>query len=175
MSSENFNHSENREPGFLRFVEMGDGFAHVAVSILLLLLALGVLVMSTVKFVTDIIQDPASANFGAKGLDYLSGLLFGVIVLELLSTIITYVKARSLEATIKDFLVVAIISSIRKILLVGAQSSMDKTTGEAFKTEAIGTIITIVGIILLIGGLKLLNWQIKQKSETAQMLTEAQP
>jgi uncharacterized membrane protein len=89
-------------------------------------------------------------------------LLLGVIVLELLSTILTYIQARNLEATIKDFLVVALISSIRKILMVGAASSQNlDAKPNDFVMEATGTIISIVGILLLIGGLMLLDKRMK--------------
>lgn len=161
-------HPEEGETGLLRILEIGDGAAHVFVSILLLLLAIGILVFSTWGFVSEIVHQPAADTFPEKGLRYLSDLLFGVIVLELLSTILTYIKARKLEATIKDFLVVAIISSIRKILLVGAQSSMEKTTGDAFIKEAIGTAVTILGIILLIGGLLFLTRFLKPAAATEE-------
>ncbi len=154
------NHStenQEKENGFLSFLEVGDGFAHILVSGLLLMLALGILCFSTWGFVAEVLNNPNANDFPEKALRYLSDLLFGVIVLELLSTILTYIRARKLDATIKDFLVVAIISSIRKILLVGAQSSMEKTTGDAFIKESVGTLVTITGIILLIGGLLFLN------------------
>lgn len=137
----------------MHLLESGDGFAHYLVATLLLLLALAILVASTIEFVSGLIQHPTTEGFAESGLAYLSNLLFGVIVLELLSTIITYIQARTLEATIKDFLIVGLISSIRKILLVGAQSSLEKSTGDDFVKEAYGTGISIVGILLLIGGL----------------------
>jgi len=145
----------------VHLLENGDGVAHVLVAALLLLLAIAILVSGTFGFVNDVMRHPEAAEFPVKALKYLSDLLFGVIVLELLSTILTYIQARNLEATIKDFLVVGLISSIRKILLIGAQSSLEKTTGEEFQKEAIGTVISIIGIILLIGGLLLLDRRVK--------------
>jgi len=139
--------------------------AHVFVAILLLLLALCILATSTYGFVLGLIHPPdPDPGFATRALVYLSDLLFGVIVLELLSTILTYIQARNLEATIKDFLVVALISSIRKILLVGAHSSIDMSgSATEFKTEATGTVFSIVGILLLIGGLILLDMRMKAK------------
>ena len=150
----------------VHLLELGDSFAHVLVSILLLLLALGILVVSTVGFVGQMPHLESSSAFAEKALVYLSDLLFGVIVLELLSTILTYIHARNLEATIKDFLIVALISSIRKILLVGAQSSLEKITGDQFQKEAIGTVVSIVGILLLIGGLAMLDWRNRENAKT---------
>lgn len=158
-----------KESRVVRLLEMSDGIAHVVVSVLLLLLAFFVLVTSTVGFVSETMHVGASKELVPRALEYLSDLLFGVIILELLSTLLTYIKARKLEATIKDFMVVAIISSIRKILLVGAQSSTEHQTADAFIKEALGTLTTIGGILLLIGGFLLLTvyrWPARPGSST---------
>jgi len=176
-------------------LEIGDGLTHVLVAVLLLLLALGILVSSTITFVKDVASPPATTHVASEAkvapavsegkpaeaapahaevksafpqlaLLYLSDLLLGVIVLELLSTILTYIHARSLEATIKDFLIVGLISSVRKILLIGAQSSLNMSTGDEFIKEAFGTVISILGIILLIGGLLLLDRRAKAVART---------
>jgi uncharacterized membrane protein (DUF373 family) len=195
-SSQHPDHADKRSIAHL--LEAGDGLAHVLVSVLLLLLALGVLFVSTYGFVNEVahshlakeastadsksqsesketlskpvVQDESFSiealykSFSENSLDYLSSLLFGVIILELLSTILTYIKARNLEATIKDFLVVALISSIRKILLVGAHSSVGgKSTTTEFIDESIGTAISVVCILLLIGGLIMLDYRNKRK------------
>lgn len=150
--------SHDREPRFLGFLERGDEFAHLLVSALLLLAALAVLGTSTLDLISDVVKSKITAgNFVANALDYLSSLLFAVILLELLSTLITYIKCKNLESTIKEFLIVGIISSIRKILLVGAHSSLAQGTTDEFVKESIGTAVTIVGILLLIGGLLLLE------------------
>lgn len=140
----------------VRALEMGDVLAHQLVSVLLLLLAIGILIVSSFNFIVDI-RHTEIKDFAPLALEYLSELLLGVIVLELLSTLLAYIKSRSLEATIKDFLIVAIISSVRKILLVGAYSSIVQGSGDEFVKEAIGTILTIVGILLLVCGLLLLQ------------------
>ena len=58
-----------------------------------------------------------------------------------------------IQAIMTDFLVVGVISSVRKILLVGAESSLGGEKGLDFIREAIGVVISIAGILLLIGGL----------------------
>lgn len=163
------NTEKQQKKGFslVNALEGGDGLAHQLVAGLLLLLAVGILLASTIRFVSEIISGRASANFAQSGLNYLSDLLFGVIVLELLSTILTYLKARKLESTVKDFLVVGLISSVRKILLTGAQSSLTKPSTSEFVQESIGTVITIGGICLLIGALLLLD-RLRPKSEDAR-------
>lgn len=158
--------SHKHGSAFAHFLESGDGLAHMLVATLLLLLALGILITCTYQFIHDVIphfRDGNWTDFPKNGLIYLSNLLLGVIVLELLSTILTYIQARNLEATIKDFLVVALISSIRKILMVGAASSQNlDAKPNDFVMEATGTIISIVGILLLIGGLMLLDRRMKE-------------
>jgi len=182
-------------------LEIGDGLTHVLVAVLLLLLAVGILVSSTITFVRDVASPPSivrtvsaekvapvvsegkpaesatahaevKSSFPQLALLYLSDLLLGVIVLELLSTILTYIHARSLEATIKDFLIVGLISSVRKILLIGAQSSLNMSTGDEFIKEALGTVISILGIILLIGGLLLLDRRAKAVARTEIVETQ---
>jgi len=98
--------------------------------------------------------EKGASLFLHRSLELLSTLLFVVIVLELLKTIITYLKTHNIQAIMKEFLVVGIISSIRKILLVGAESSLGSSDPTAaYIKEATGTVITIAGILLLIAGL----------------------
>jgi uncharacterized membrane protein (DUF373 family) len=163
--------SEKRRPfSIAEALEHGDSLAHVFVAVLLLVLAVAVLLNSTVSFVRDVSMTnlsgkDAGGDFVKLALSFLSDILFGVIVLELLSTILTYIRGRSLEATIKEFLIVGLISSIRKILLIGAQSSTEhSTSADAFVKEALGTLLSIVGILLLIGGLLLLDYRVRIKA-----------
>lgn len=156
MSSEH--PAKGSERGLFGLLERGDQLAHLIVSALLLLTALGVLVAGTYYFIGEVIHARTTAeSFANDALEYLSSLLFAVILLELLSTLLTYVRSKNLEATIKDFLIVGIISGVRKILLVGAHSSLTPPTMDDFVKESIGTGLTIVGILLLIGGLILLE------------------
>jgi phosphate-starvation-inducible protein E len=169
LSSESGSSGKHEKPSIAEFLEHGDGWAHILVAVLLLLLALAVLVDSTITVVHDWTipthdEKGHFLSFVDIGLRYLSDILFGVIILELLSTILTYIKARSLEATIKEFLIVGLISSIRKILLIGAQSSLNTGSPDEFVKEALGTILSIIGILLLIGGLLLLDYRIKTKA-----------
>jgi uncharacterized membrane protein (DUF373 family) len=160
-------HGPEKKHGFsvIHLLEGGDGITHYLVAFLLLCLALCILGNGTYDFFRELRFGTDSKEFGEKALTFLSSLLFGVVVLELLSTILTYIQARNLEATIKDFLVVALISSIRKILLVGAQSSLETKSKPAdFTMEATGTVVSIIGILLLIGGLLLLDRRAKAKA-----------
>jgi phosphate starvation-inducible membrane PsiE len=99
------------------------------------------------------LEDP----FFRESLSLLSSILFAVIILELLRTIITYLQTHDIQAIMQEFLVVGIISSVRKILLVGAEASLTGSSGIAFIQEAIGVLLNIGGILLLILGLYMLR------------------
>lgn len=66
----------------------------------------------------------------------------------------------------QEFVVVGVISSIRKILLVGAESSLAGSKGMEFIHEAIGTLLSIAGIVVLIIGLVLLQKAFGKKQIT---------
>ncbi len=99
----------------------------------------------------------AADPFVKNSLELLSNILFVVILLELLRTIITYLETHDIQAIMQEFLVVGIISSVRKILLVGAEASLVGSKGMEFIQEATGVVIDIAGILLLILGLLMLK------------------
>lgn len=167
--SESEESSAGVSPFILNALETLDNIAHVIVAAFFIVLAGSALVYSGMLLIRDIplMAQPASPTVeehtaevahGASpflhgSLELLSTLLFAVIVLELLKTIITYLKTHNIQAIMKEFLVVGIISSIRKILLVGAESSLASDPGASYIQEATGTVLTIVGILLMIAGL----------------------
>lgn len=102
-------------------------------------------------------EPPADDKFVRNSLELLSNILFVVILLELLRTIITYLQTHDIQAIMQEFLVVGIISSVRKILLVGAESSLTGSKGWDFIQESTGVLIDIMGILILIFGLVLLK------------------
>lgn len=100
----------------------------------------------------------AADPFVKNSLELLSNILFAVILLELLRTIITYLQTHDIQAIMQEFLVVGIISSVRKILLVGAEASLVGSKNQMeFIQEASGVVINIIGILLLILGLVMLR------------------
>ncbi len=172
--SENSSHQPDQFfPKTLNTLELLDNIAHVFVAAFFILMAASVLVYSLAIFARQLplinaafhsngqehgLGPPGAADpFFHHSLELLSSILFVVIVLELLKTIITYLQTRDIYAIMKEFLVVGIISSVRKILLVGAESSLSGEKGMEFIKEASGTVISIIGIVLLIYGLVLLQ------------------
>jgi len=182
-------HLEESAPGgkVVGLLELADNFAHIIVAFFFLLMATTVIVHMAFIFARQIplivpgaettsVQVPTpspavpsgdqpSDPFIANSLSLLSLILFVVILLELLRTIITYLQTHNIQAIMQEFLVVGIISSVRKILLVGAQSSLVGSKGMDFVWEATGVVIDIIGILLLIGGLIALK-KMYEKKET---------
>jgi uncharacterized membrane protein (DUF373 family) len=103
-----------------------------------------------------------------NSLEILSSILFVVIILELLKTILTYLLTHNIQAIMQEFIVVGIISSVRKILLVGAESSLAGSKGMEFIQEATGTLLSIGGILVLILGLMLLQRAFGKKETEPQ-------
>jgi uncharacterized membrane protein (DUF373 family) len=151
-------------------LERLDTMAHVVVGAFFLILSASVLISSAVMLVQQIYlavrhqtDDPIS-DFNYGCVEVLSSLLFAVIILELLRTIITYLQNHDTYAIMKEFLIVGIISSIRKILMIGAESSIikkenvsDAISANTFVQESIGVVISVMAILLMIGGLILLK------------------
>ena len=94
-----------------------DDAVHVLVAVALLLAAVFMLVFTATNF--------ASINVTSILL-VINDVLFVLIVMELLWTVIRYLKRQ--EFSLKPFLAIGIISSLRRILMVEAQMSMDRQT-----------------------------------------------
>ncbi len=75
----------------------------------------------------------------------------------MLHTTLTFLHDRSSRAIVRAFLVVAILSIVRKLLLVGAESSLTGEKGLPFIYGSLGSLISILGIALLVGGLILMS------------------
>ena len=162
----------------LRGLNLLGDLAHVAVAVLLILMT--VLVLAYACFSYAVQLPPALAAlrpqlttaaaghpvdlFILSSIEFLSNILFAVILLEVLHTTVIFLHDRSSRAVVRAFLVVAILSIVRKTLLVGAESSLTGEMGMPFVYSAIGTLISIVGILLLVGGLLLVS-RVDKKSQ----------
>ena len=150
---------------------MGDQL-HVAVAVLLILMTVFVLVYACLSYVKQmplvisvLHQRPAVPEgenhptdvFISGSVEFLSNILFAVILLEVLHTTLTYLHDRSSRSVVRAFLVVAVLSIVRKLLLVGAESSLTGEIGLPFVQSAAGTLISIVSILLLVACLVMVN------------------
>ena len=158
--------------GTLRGLNLLGDLAHVAVAVLLILVTVLVLVYACFSYATQLPHalaalHPQTAASGAaehpadlfisSSIEFLSNVLFAVILLEVLHTTVIFLHDRSSRAIVRAFLVVAILSIVRKMLLVGAESSLTGEMGLPFVYSAAGTLISIAGILMLVGGLVLIN------------------
>ena len=157
--------------GTLRGLNLVGDLAHVAVAVLLILMTVLVLAYACFSYAAQLPHalaalrpQPTTAAAGhpidlfiLSSIEFLSNILFAVILLEVLHTTVIFLHDRSSRAIVRAFLVVAILSIVRKMLLVGAESSLTGEMGLPFVYSAAGTLISIVGILLLVGGLVLVS------------------
>ena len=156
----------------LRWLNLLGDLAHVAVAVLLILLTVLVLGYACFSYSSQIphlvaaMQQSHSAvasenhpadPFILSSVEFLSNILFAVILLEVLHTTLIFLHDRSSRSVVRAFLVVAILSIVRKLLLVGAESSLTGEMGMSFIYSAAGTLISILGIMLLVGCLVYMN------------------
>jgi len=83
-------------------------------------------------------------------------ILLVMIVLELLWTVLAYLREHTVP--LEPFLFVGIISSVRKLLLIGAQMSIEHQTAEVVQLQ-LREMVTHGGLVfVLIVGLVLVRW-----------------
>lgn len=120
---------------------------YVLVAILLLLLTIAALIYALSSIPANLQQG------GAKALTALLSELLLLILVELIRTIGSFITTRS--TSIRPFLTIAIISSVRRILSVSAQFSLEELSNEQFNHAIIelgaeGGLILIVAIALFL-------------------------
>lgn len=77
----------------------------------------------------------------------LSELLLVLILAEIIRTIVTFITTRT--SSVRPFLTVALISSVRRILSVGAELSLEEIEGDAFN-RAMTELAVDGGLILIV-------------------------
>jgi uncharacterized membrane protein (DUF373 family) len=77
----------------------------------------------------------------------LSELLLILILAEIIRTIVTFIATKT--TSVRPFLTVALISSVRRILSVGAELSLEELEGDKF-TRAMSELVVDGGLILII-------------------------
>jgi uncharacterized membrane protein (DUF373 family) len=105
-----------REHHVLRPLRWAEDVVNLAISLLLLGIAAVVLYRTTSDFVTS------SHIFPAGVTTAINGVLFVIIVMEILTTVAAHFEGAGFQ--LKPFLVIGIISAVRHILTVGAQLSL---------------------------------------------------
>ncbi len=120
-----------------RLLIYADDIVHVLVAVALLASALFMLVFTATNF--------AVINISSILL-VINDVLFVLIIMELLWTVIRYLKRQ--EFSLKPFLAIGIISSLRRILMLEAQMSMNEKSGSVPLME-LGVSTAIVFVLVL--------------------------
>jgi uncharacterized membrane protein (DUF373 family) len=114
------------ETGLRFLLRVAEDMVHLAVALLLLGLAIGVLYHTTVGLVQS------GSTFSARVIDGIDGVLFVVIMIELMQTILAHFEHTGFQ--LKPFLIIGIISAVRHILTIGARLTLaGNVSGSAFR------------------------------------------
>lgn len=122
--------SLRRVIGFTHLLESTDSVVYALVGASFLLAAICSLVYSIAKFTLALWNAAdapgntlvAGANTGTALINFVSDLLLTLIILEVLSTVVHYLRTRA--TSLKPFLFIGIISATRGVLAVGARLSV---------------------------------------------------
>jgi uncharacterized membrane protein (DUF373 family) len=112
-------------------LQMAEDLVHLAVALLLLALAIGVLWHTT----GDLVQ--SGSTFSARVIDGIDGVLFVVIMIELMQTVLAHFEHTGFQ--LKPFLIIGIISAVRHILTIGARLTLTNASlsGSEFRQSQI--------------------------------------
>lgn len=124
-------------------IKLIEDFVHYIVIIALLVLA----GMALYKTGTDLLGP--HRELSTRVIDGLNGVLFVVIVLELMSTVVAHFEHTGFQ--LQPFLIIGIISAVRHILTLGARLSLaGEVTGSAFRQSQIELGVE-AGVVLGLG------------------------
>ncbi len=118
---------------------------HMAVCLVLVVVSILVLVHSTADFFGG------KNTFAERVTALVNGVLFVVIVMEILRTVMAHFDDAGLQ--LKPFLVIGTISAVRHILTVGAKTSLGATAAatEFRHTEVELAVNAAIAVVLVVG------------------------
>ena len=108
-----------------RWLGLADELIYVAVGVLFLAGAAAMAVYSVATFFQDLSDD-----FPVALITFVNDLLLVLIVLEVLGTVRSYLETH--VTSLEPFLYIGIISATRRILAIGAQTTLGDVKGESF-------------------------------------------
>jgi uncharacterized membrane protein (DUF373 family) len=130
-------------------MQYGEDLVFVALALLLFTIAVLVLVRTTQNLITPLPRDAFAETITRA----LNGVLFVVIVIEVLRTIVGRFQGQGFR--LQPFLVIAIVSTVRHILTVAARLSL---VGEDNSTALVIELVANAGVVLvLVGALVMLR------------------
>ena len=148
----------------VQLLERLDDIIQIGLALLLFVAAAAILVVSAYYFVVDFFHD-----FSTAVLNLIHEILMIMIALELMFTVITYLKEHTIP--LEPFFVVGILSSLRKILMVGAQMTLYETSNKidpvAFRHYLweLG-IHTVIVFVLVVSLFIIKKYRVMQKKES---------
>ncbi len=117
---------KRRVAKLLGVLELAEDGVHLVVAIVLM--AVAVLVLY--QYGNDFLR--SSSDFSVRVTEVTNGVLFVIILMELLRTVVTHFDFEGFQ--LKPFLIIGIISAVRHILTVGARESLGAAEqGSAFQ------------------------------------------
>ena len=138
-----------RSERVLRIVDQLEDLVHYVIAALLLAIAAVVLYRTGADFVSH------GHAFAVRVTAAINGVLFVIIVLELLRTVLAHFETSELQ--LQPFLIIGVISSVRHILTIGARLTLQgEGTAEGFRrsqielgVEAAVVLALSIGLILI--------------------------
>lgn len=134
-----------------RWLERADRIVYVWVALLFLLAAVAMTVYSVLTFVLHLAE-----NFPLQLVIFVNDLLLVLIIMEVLGTVRSYLATGS--TSLRPFLYIGIISSTRRILIIGAETTLGSvTTEETFRRLMIdlsvnGAVVLALAVALFLFG-----------------------
>jgi uncharacterized membrane protein (DUF373 family) len=120
---------------------------HLIVGALLVLIAAAVIISVVLNSLRTINPFDGS-NASTNAVDLVDKVLFVVIVLELLDTVLTYLRDRTFA--LRPFLIIGIISSVRHILITGAKMSNELPGSNDYQPLIELGVSAVVALLLVI-------------------------
>ncbi len=122
----------------LSVLEIIEDLVHYAVALVLVAVAVIVLYHTARDLFTT--REP----FAAAATTAVNGVLFAIIVLEVMRTVIAHFESAGLQ--LQPFLIIGIISAVREILTVGARLSLAGTGTQEPPTGVVHTALLELGV-----------------------------
>lgn len=170
-------HEAEEESAAARWLEKGDTFIYALVGACFFLGALFTLGYAFYHFSHQLTTTPTDIP-GANGqpvppgdplniaqaiINLVSDLLLVLIIMEVLSTVLHYLRERA--TSLKPFLFIGMISATRGVLAIGARLSVTRVTGDAFNEAMIELGVNAAVILALGVTLRVLSRQVTTEVE----------
>ncbi len=120
-------------------------FVNLAIAYILLFSAIGLIIFSIYEVIKEALSHIDTIKIVITLIHHL---LLIMIILEILWTLINYIKTHKLS--VEAFIIIAIISSVRKMLVLGASASASTTGNSQKLISYISSEMLIQGVIVLI-------------------------